>query len=71
MFNFDKLKGRIVEKFGTREVFAEALGLKPGRLSERLSGKMHFKANEITRAVELLEIDVSEIGEYFFTPKVR
>ena len=71
MFNFDKLIGRIVEKFGTRAAFAEALGLGAGRLSERLSGSMHFKADEIQKAAVLLEIPPEEIGTYFFNEKVR
>lgn len=71
MFDFDKLKGLIVEKYGTRAAFAKAMGLNPGQLSVRLSGQTPFKTAEIVQAVKLLEIDSAEIGLYFFTPKVR
>lgn len=71
MFDFDKLKGLIVEKYGTRAAFAKALGLTPGQLSVRLSGAVHFKSPEIVKTTELLGIKSSDIGVYFFTPKVR
>ena len=71
MFDFDKLKGLIIERYGTRAAFAKALGLTPGQLSVRLSGSVHFKSPEIVKATELLEIGPESIGAYFFTPKVR
>lgn len=71
MFNFDKLNGRIVEKFKTRSAFAQAMGMGAGRLSERLSGIVPFKTDEILRATALLDISPDEIGVYFFTQKVR
>ena len=71
MFDFDKLIGRIVEKFKTRAAFAEAMGMRPVTLSERLNGKSGFRADEIPKAAKLLDIQTEEIGAYFFTPKVR
>lgn len=71
MFNFDKLNGRIVEKFKTRAAFADAMGMGAGRLSERLSGVVPFKTAEILKATELLDIAPEEVGVYFFTKKVR
>lgn len=70
-FDFSKLLGRIIEKFGTRSAFAEAMGLAESALSNRLNGKMHFSADEIYLACRLLDIDAQEIPVYFFTPKVR
>ncbi len=71
MFDFDKLKGLIVEKYGTRAAFAKALGISPGQLSVRLSGAVHFKSPEIVKAAKLLGINPESIGAYFFTLKVR
>ena len=71
MFNFDKLNGRIVEKFKTRAAFAKAMDLGAGRLSERLSGTVPFRTTEILKAMELLDIAPEEVGAYFFTKKVR
>ena len=69
--DYSKLIGRIVEKFGTRAAFAEAMGLKYEALSRRLNNKADFKTEEYIRACELLDIPPKEIHLYFFTPKLR
>lgn len=71
MFSFDKLLGRTIEKYGTRKAFAAAMSMGESALCERLSGKIPFKTAEIWQAAKLLDIRPEEIGEYFFTPKVR
>ena len=71
MFNFDKLLGRIIEKYGTRKAFAAAMEMSESSLCDRLNGKIPFKTEEIWKAAKLLDIRPEEIGEYFFTPKVR
>lgn len=68
-FNYDKLLGRIVERYGTRGRFAAAMGLPESVLSSRLNQNTYFSMEEIHRAAELLGIAVEEIGLYFFTPE--
>jgi hypothetical protein len=70
-FDFSKLLGRIIEKFGTRSAFAAAMGLAESALSNRLSNKTHFDADEIYLACQLLDIEPQDISVYFFTLKVR
>lgn len=67
-FDFRKLEGRIVEKFGTRFKFAEAAGYTKTRLSARLNNKVDFGMSEIYTlcAPELLDIPVADIPAYFF-----
>ena len=67
-FDFSKLLGRIIEKFGTRGAFAAAMSMAESALSNRLNNKIHFDADEIVRACQLLGIDTQEIHLYFFTP---
>ena len=69
--DFRKLIGRIVEKFGTRSAFCNAMDMKPEQLSRRLNNRTPFTTGEILMALELLEIPPKEIGLYFFTPRVR
>lgn len=69
-FDFSKLLGRIVEKYGTRSAFAEVWGRNESFLSNRLNNKIHFDANEIHEICVLLDIPFSEIPVYFFTVKV-
>lgn len=68
-FDYSRLKGRIVEKFGTAGSFAEALGFKPNMLTARLRNGTPWKDCEIYAACELLGIAPGEIPYYFFVPK--
>ena len=72
-FNYSKLIGLIIEKFGTRRAFAAALGMTDAALSSRLNNQVPFKATEIARicAPEVLGIADEAIPEYFFTLKVE
>lgn len=72
-FDFSKLQGRIVEKYGTRSAFAAAAGFTESALSNRLNNKIHFDPEEIYNIClpDCLDIAPAEIPTYFFKPKVR
>lgn len=69
-FDFQKLKGRITEKFNHQEAFAKKVGIAIPSLSNKLNNKSQFSQSEIARAYKLLDIPVDEIDEYFFKEKV-
>ena len=69
--DYSKLIGRIVEKFGSRTAFAEAMGLRSDALSRRLNKGTDFRSEEYIKACELLDIPAKEMHLYFFTPKLR
>ena len=70
-FDYSKLRGRIVEKFGSMTNFAEALGVSKVTISNKLCSEKGLSHGVILRWAALLEIPTEEIGVYFFTPKVR
>lgn len=70
-YNYSKLKGRIVERFGTQQKFAEAMGWSERTLSLKMTNKVFWKQPEISKAAELLEINANEIREFFFTQEVQ
>ena len=70
-FEYSKLIGFIVEKYGTRRAFAEALGWTDTKLSARLNNAVPFSTVEINQVCALLGIPDEDIAAYFFTPKVR
>lgn len=70
-FNYDKLKGRIVEIFGTQYKFAEAMGWSERTLSLKLNGTRSWKQTDICKAVKILRLCVEDIPSYFFTLKVQ
>lgn len=65
-FEYDKLKGRIVEKFGTRGRFAQAIGVSEVTVSKKLNEKTQFSQEDIVTWCKLLEIPITEAGTYFF-----
>ena len=73
MFDYSKLIGRIIEKFGTRRAFANAAGYSENTISRKLSGKIPITTNDITEWTSsvLLDIPYDEIPKYFFTLKVQ
>lgn len=64
--NRNKLRGRIIEIYGTQGAFAEILGVEPNTVSYKLNNKREMSRSEITRWSELLQIPREEIGSYFF-----
>ena len=67
---FPKLRGRIVEKYGSVRNFAKEVGITEGTISLKLCGKTAFKYEDIERFSELLDIPKDEYGAYFFTKKL-
>lgn len=65
-FDFSKLLGKITEKYGTQYNFARAMGLSEHSLSVKLNNKVPWKTTEIVKAMELLNIDSSDVSAYFF-----
>lgn len=68
---YPKLRGRITEKFGTIDAFAEALGTQAQQVSRKLNVKVAITQNDVYAWAELLDIKTEDIGAYFFTQKVQ
>lgn len=71
-YDYSKLLGRIIERFGTRKAFAEALGIPASMLTEILLNKRKLTQPLIKKMAspEFLDIPLNEYGEYFFTLEV-
>ena len=63
---YAKLRGRIVEKYGSQSAFADAIGLSKNITNKKLNGKVGISSDDIKRWSSLLDIDRDEIGLYFF-----
>ena len=63
---YPKLRGRIVEKFGTNAKFAEHINITQSALSRKLRGERGFTKKEIISFCDALDIGKQEIGDYFF-----
>lgn len=67
---YNKLKGRIVEKFGSQGKFAAALGMTENTVSRKMQDKVEFSKDDMVRWAELLDIDSSEFWDYFFADRL-
>ena len=65
-YDYWPLRRKIKEDYGRYYKFADALGIKQGRLSALLAGRSHWGQELISKAAHLLGI-VGEIEFYFFT----
>lgn len=70
LFDYSKLKGRIVEKCGSQKSFADQLRISEPTMTSKLSGATYFTQSEINRAMAILDLEPGTVSEYFFTPRV-
>ncbi len=68
--DYSKLRGRIRERFGTEQAFAEAMEKTISQMSLLLNGKAVWRQVDIKKACDILGIADSDIGQYFFAEKV-
>lgn len=61
-----KLRGRIVEKYGTQKDFATALGQSENWVSNKMNDISPFSKADMEKWSELLDIAQTEIYDYFF-----
>ena len=70
-FNYNKLRGKIVEVFGTQDNFAKKLGISTNALSRKLNNKISLSQKEVIQWAELLCICEKDYKAYFFTVEVQ
>ena len=70
-FDHSKLRGKIREIYGTEEALAKEAGLNRSSLSKRLNGNIDFSVREIYKICALLQIPAQNLGDFFFTKRVR
>ena len=66
-YTYAKLRGRIVEKFGTQDRFAEHIGISTTSMSNKMTCRTGFSQNDIELWSKALDINMSDVGNYFFT----
>lgn len=68
--NFQKLRAKIIEKYGTLGKFAEAYEISENSLSRKMNNKVPFSCEDIIKISDMLDIDKADIVSYFFTDEV-
>ena len=70
-YDYSKLRGRIVEYFGSQTNFANSLNLTKETLNKKLNNRVKFTQDEIRIMIDRLDIKKVEVEDYFFTIKVE
>lgn len=70
-YDYNKLRGRIIEKYMTYGAFAEAIGVTIQTVSAKLNGKNGFSQEDIETWARFLDIDREDYPVYFFKTKVQ
>ena len=70
-FNYNKLRGKIVEIYGSQIEFAKAMKWSEKTLSLKLNGKVPWKQTDIMTAVQILGLSESDIQDYFFAVEAQ
>lgn len=70
-YDYRRLRGRIIEKYGTLKDFAADMKWSERTLSLKMNCKVFWKQPEIMKAANLLGIQSCEVMEYFFNQNVQ
>ncbi len=66
IFNYAKLKGKIIEVCESNAAFIEKMGWSRPTFTRKISGESEWSDAEIMKAAEILGITPEEIHIYFF-----
>lgn len=64
--NYRYLKGKIIEKCGSQNKFAECLDISKQALSNKMNSKTSFSQEQIIQSKEILGLNDSELVKCFF-----
>lgn len=67
---YRRLRGRIIEKYGTQGAFAKVLGITDQTVTSKLAGRIQFSQDDIVTWCNLLGITVDDVGAFFFAEKL-
>lgn len=70
-YNYSKLRGKVVEVYGTLGEFANAMNWSERTNSLKMNGKVEWRQSEIVTASKLLGIKSEDIDVYFFDVEVQ
>lgn len=65
-FNYNKLRGKIIEVYGSQKKFSKAINLSEQSITAKLNGRSDFSQDDIIKWGNALDLCKEEIGVYFF-----
>lgn len=70
IYDYSRLKRKIIEVCGTQYEFAKRIGLSDRSVSFKMQNKRDWKQREIEAAIEVLGIARNDIPKYFYVPYI-
>jgi DNA-binding Xre family transcriptional regulator len=70
MTNRNELKAAIIRKGMNMGLLAKKIGITVGSLSNKTNGHKEFRASEIERIADVLDLNYEDIGNIFFAKRV-
>lgn len=71
MYDTSKLRGRIIEKYGSLGNFAEVVNCSRSFLSLYMNGKKKLDQPRIDKWMDALSIERTDVYKYFFTKQAN
>lgn len=65
-YEYRRLKGRIIEKYGTMGEFAKEIGISQNSLSKKMNCKTGISQEDIEFWSKLLDISPEDYGAFYF-----
>lgn len=69
-YDYSKLRGRIIEKYGSQLEFSKALGVSNVSVSYKLNCHTGFSREDIENWSNILDIPAVDYGSFYFAKKV-
>ena len=70
VFDYSRLRGRIIERFGSQREFANHLGVSEQTITSKMTSKTFLGQDDIIAWSEALDIEANDIGSFFFAKKL-
>lgn len=70
MYDYSKLKDKIISNGYTQEQVANALKISKGAFSQKINGYVAFSQDDVVAISNFLKIPKTKIYDYFFIEKV-
>ena len=69
-YSYSKLRGRIVEMYGSQREFSKAVNLSEQSITAKLNSRSDFSQDDIIQWSNVLQIGLVDIGPYFFNQEL-
>lgn len=70
-YNYSKLRGKIIEKFGSITAFCQEVELSEPSIHSKLKHRTEFTQSQIIKSCILLDIQLKDMFKYFFDFEVK